>query len=182
MEKSGRQEELRKEALAYVTKQLAAHAPVTEYDVQQRLIRGYVLNKFRGEERLLAPGPQRLEQLTGVRTLGVLPMWREHGLPEEDGVFDAESTGSGLSIVILAYPRISNRDEFGPLRGLANVSVSWARRPDTLGRADLLILPGSKHVAEDLAWLRAERRDRHSRLGGLACSSDKRVASGSLPT
>jgi adenosylcobyric acid synthase len=122
---------------------------------QQRLLRGYVLNKFRGDERLLAPGPQRLQELTGIPTLGVLPMWREHGLPEEDGVFDAETSGRGFSVVIVAYPRISNLDEFAALRALGNVSVSWARRPETLGRADLLILPGSKHVAEDLGWLRA---------------------------
>jgi len=79
------------------------------------LIRGFVLNKFRGDAALLEPGPQMLQSLTGVATLGVLPMWREHGLPEEDGVFDARPSGSGLSVAIVAYPYISNLDEFAPL-------------------------------------------------------------------
>jgi adenosylcobyric acid synthase len=121
----------------------------------RRLIRGFVLNKFRGDAKLLAPGPQDLQALTGVSTLGVLPMWREHGLPEEDGVFDTGSGGGGFCIAIVAYPRISNLDEFAPLRLLPNASVTWARRPESLTHADLLILPGSKHVAEDLAWLRS---------------------------
>jgi adenosylcobyric acid synthase len=121
----------------------------------RRLIRGFVLNKFRGDARLLAPGPEELEALTGIPTLGVLPMWREHGLPEEDGVFDAVAGGEGFSIAIVAYPRISNLDEFAPLKQLPNASITWVRRPESLAQADLLILPGSKHVAEDLAWLRS---------------------------
>jgi len=123
-------------------------------DPHRALIRGFVLNKFRGDLALLSPGPDMLRRLTGVRTLGVLPMWREHGLPEEDGVFDARPSGTGLSIAIAAYPHISNLDEFAPLRRVPGISLSWARQPQTVASADLLILPGSKHVAEDLAWLR----------------------------
>jgi adenosylcobyric acid synthase len=123
-------------------------------EAQRPLIRGFILNKFRGDQRLLAPGPEMLHSLTGVPTIGVLPMWRDHGLPEEDGVFDAQPSGSGQSIVIVAYPRISNLDEFAPLRRVPGVSLSWARQAQTIASADLLILPGSKHVAEDLQWLR----------------------------
>jgi adenosylcobyric acid synthase len=120
----------------------------------QALIKGFVLNKFRGDPGLLAPGPEQLMELTGVPTLGVLPLWRGHGLPEEDGVFDAYGSGSGLRVVIAAYPRISNLDEFAPLQRVPGLSVSWAREARTIAGADLLILPGSKNVAEDLAWLR----------------------------
>jgi adenosylcobyric acid synthase len=123
------------------------------------LIRGFVLNKFRGDERLLAPGPQRLEELTGVPTLAVLPFWPEHGLPEEDGIFDARPVGSGLSVVVIAYPYMSNLDEFAPLRGVPGVKLSWARQPETIAAADLLVLPGSKHVAADLHWLREHGLD-----------------------
>ena len=123
------------------------------------LIRGFVLNKFRGDERLLAPGPQMLKELTGVPTLAVLPFWPEHGLPEEDGVFDARPTGSGLSVVVVAYPYMSNLDEFAPLRRVPGVSLGWARRPETIAAADLLVLPGSKHVAADLLWLRERGLD-----------------------
>ena len=133
------------------------------------LIRGFVLNKFRGDERLLAPGPRMLEQLTGIPTVAVLPMWRDHGLPEEDGIYDARPLGSGplgsgpsgsrLSVAVLAYPYISNLDEFAPLRRVAGVSLAWAREAATVASSDLLVLPGSKHVAADLEWLRARGLD-----------------------
>jgi adenosylcobyric acid synthase len=123
------------------------------------LIEGFVLNKFRGDRRLLAPGPQMLEELTGVPTVGVLPLWREHGLPEEDGVFDAGPSGSGLSVVVVAYPYISNLDEFQPLKRIPGVSLRWAREAHSIEAADLLVLPGSKHVAADLAWLRERGLD-----------------------
>lgn len=124
-------------------------------------VRGFVLNRFRGDAGLLAPGPEQLQQLTGVPTIATLPMWRGHGLPEEDGVFDDRATGpgSGLHIAVIAYPRISNLDEFQPLRQLPGVRLSWAREPRDLAGADWVILPGSKATAADLAWLRAQKLD-----------------------
>ena len=126
---------------------------------ERALIRGYVLNRFRGDARLLAPGPEMLQQMTGVPTMAVLPMWRQHGLPEEDGVFDEQSTGQGLRIAIVAYPRLSNLDEFQPLRQVPGVQLVWARDARSLAGADWIILPGSKAVAADLAWLREQRLD-----------------------
>ena len=127
---------------------------------ERALIRGFVLNKFRGDARLLAPGPQRLEELTGVPTLGVLPLWRAHGLPEEDGVNECSTAGgAGPRIAIVSYPHISNLDEFAPLRRIAGARIAWARTDDAIAETDLLILPGSKHVAADLEWLRAHRLD-----------------------
>ena len=128
---------------------------------ERALLRGFVLNRFRGDAALLAPGPQRLQELTGVATLAVLPMWRGHGLPEEDGVFDetARRSGEGRRIAIVAYPRISNLDEFQPLRHAEGVRLSWARQPADLESADLVILPGSKHTCGDLGWLREQRLD-----------------------
>jgi adenosylcobyric acid synthase len=125
---------------------------------EARLLRGFVLNRFRGDASLLAPGPQMLERLTGVPTLAVLPLWRGHGLPEEDGVFDEASSFKqpGLQIAIVAYPRISNLDEFQPLRNLPGVLLHWARTAAQLEGADWIILPGSKHTSSDLAWLRAQ--------------------------
>ncbi|CAM3802003.1 cobyric acid synthase [Roseateles saccharophilus] len=129
-------------------------------DVRAR-VRGFVLNRFRGDAGLLSPGPELLERLTGVPTVATLPMWRGHGLPEEDGVFDDASTGGGggLHIAVIAYPRLSNLDEFQPLRQLPGVRLSWAREPRDLAGADWIILPGSKATAADLAWLRAQRLD-----------------------
>jgi adenosylcobyric acid synthase len=61
-------------------------------EAERQLIKGFVLNKFRGDASLLAPGPQMLQEMTGVPTVATLPMWWQHGLPEEDGVFDDRST------------------------------------------------------------------------------------------
>lgn len=135
-------------------------------------IRGFVLNRFRGDASLLAPGPQDLERLTGVPTLAVLPMWREHGLPEEDGWFDERACeGNGaLTIAVAAYPRVSNVDEFEPLRRCPGVRLRWARAPRDLDGADWIVLPGSKHTTNDLRWLRHVGLDgpilRHAAGGG----------------
>ena len=144
-------------------------------------IRGFVLNKFRGDAGLLAPAPEQLQALTGVPTLAVVPMRFGHGLPEEDGVFDDRSVefddksvsgadGSSANsykndinaphrIAIVAYPRISNLDEFQPLKNVPGVALAWARTPAALAGADTIVLPGSKATAADLAWLRAQGLD-----------------------
>jgi adenosylcobyric acid synthase len=113
-------------------------------------LRGFVLNKFRGDRSLLAPGPERLEELTGVRTLGVLP-WLEHGLPDEDGAAPAPCQRGRFRAAVVRYPTASNLDEFKQLEQVAD--VHWVDCADSVEGADLLILPGSKHVAADLAWL-----------------------------
>ena len=125
-------------------------------DAQRALLRGFVLNKFRGDPRLLAPAPGRLAELTGVPVLGVLPLWRAHGLPEEDGVFEERAGGAGTAVAIVAYPRISNLDEFAPLQRIPQLSLRWARSAAAVEAADLVLLPGSKHVAGDLRWLRSQ--------------------------
>ncbi|MDO9115285.1 MAG: cobyric acid synthase [Polaromonas sp.] len=139
---------------------------------ERRLIRGFVLNKFRGDASLLAPGPQMLQDLTGVPTVATLPMWWQHGLPEEDGFFHplppGEGRGAGspgarsLTIAIVAYPRISNLDEFQPLKNVPGIHLKWVRSPGELAglaASDWIILPGSKHTSGDLAWLRTQGLD-----------------------
>lgn len=121
-------------------------------------LRGYVLNRFRGDEALLAPAPQLLEARTGVPTLAVLPMWREHGLPEEDAVPADAAGGDGPRVVVIAPPHASNLDEFEPLRA-AGIPLVHARDAATVARADWLVLPGSKSTRADLAWLRARGLD-----------------------
>ncbi len=123
-------------------------------------LRGYVLNKFRGDAALLAPGPERLQALTGLPLLGVLPMRRDHGLPDEDGVHAPVPAGpsQGPRIAVVATPHISNLDEFQPLAAAA--PLRWARSVAELEGADWVVLPGSKQVSGDLAWLRATGLDR----------------------
>ncbi|MFS2168026.1 cobyric acid synthase, partial [Variovorax sp. Varisp62] len=137
------------------------------------LLRGFVLNKFRGDASLLAPAPQQLQELTGVPTVATLPMWWQHGLPEEDGVFDDRSRASGTvtrTVAVVAYPRISNLDEFQALKNVPGVRLVWARTPADVAGADWIVLPGSKHTSGDLAWLRAQGLDSavaaHAERGG----------------
>ncbi|MDB4981933.1 MAG: cobyric acid synthase CobQ [Myxococcales bacterium] len=123
---------------------------------ERALVRGFVLNKFRGDPALLAPGPAQLAALTGVPTLAVLPLWRDHGLPEEDGVLDeGRAIEAGVRIAVVAFPHLSNLDEFQPLRACPGVSLRWARTPAQLADVDWIILPGSKNTAGDRAWMRA---------------------------
>lgn len=150
---------------------------------EQALIRGFVLNRFRGDAALLAPGPEQLRALTGVPTLAVLPLCRDHGLPEEDGLHGgasgqpawqadpAAAVPPGLRrVAIVAGPHISNLDEFQALGQLPDVSLVWARHPRDLIGAHWVILPGSKHTRADLAWLRAQGLDQaivaHAAQGG----------------
>ncbi len=130
---------------------------------ERALIQGFVLNKFRGDASLLAPAPQMLQELTGVPTVATLPMRWHHGLPEEDGVFDDRTHAPGtvrLTVAVVAYPRISNLDEFQPLKNVPGVRLVWARSPADVANADWIVLPGSKHTGSDLAWLRQQRLDR----------------------
>lgn len=143
---------------------------------EQKLIKGFVLNKFRGDAKLLAPGPQMLQDLTGVPTVATLPMWWQHGLPEEDGVFDDTAKSSGQvtqTVAVIAYPRISNLDEFQPLKNVPGVRLVWVRSPAELAGlalTDWIILPGSKATSNDLTWLRAQGLDQsvaaHAARGG----------------
>jgi len=128
-------------------------------EADRALLAGFVLNKFRGDASLLAPAPEQLREMTGVPVVATLPMWWQHGLPEEDGVFDDRSRSSGAvtrTVAVIAYPRISNLDEFQPLKNVPGVRLVWARAPADVAGADWIVLPGSKHTSGDLAWLRAQ--------------------------
>jgi adenosylcobyric acid synthase len=119
-------------------------------------IHGFVLNRFRGDAALLHPGPALLQERTHIPTIAVVPRIR-HGLPDEDGAATAGAVSGLPTVAIVRYPTASNLDEFKALEQIAN--VRWASRPGELGGAELVILPGSKHVAADLAWLRAQGFD-----------------------
>jgi adenosylcobyric acid synthase len=126
-------------------------------DEERARIGGFVLNKFRGDPALLSTGPSRIEELTGVPVVGVLP-FLEHGLPDEDGAGRPTPRPDQPCVAIVRYPTASNLDEFRLLEQVAY--VVWAREREDLDRAALVVLPGSKHVARDLAWLRESGLDR----------------------
>ena len=118
---------------------------------------GFVLNKFRGDPALLEPGPGLVTERTGMRNAGVLPLL-DHRLPDEEGATVRAAPPPGAATVaIVRYPYASNLDEWHLLPHAAH--VRWASTPADLDGADLVVLPGSKHVAADAAWLRARGLD-----------------------
>lgn len=123
----------------------------------QRLIAGFVVNKFRGDETLLAPANVELERLTGRPVLGVLPWSPEAWLDSEDGLDvagRAAEVGDPLRVAVIRFPRISNFTDVDALGIEPGVEVRFASRPADLADADLVLLPGTRSTIADLAWLR----------------------------
>ncbi len=121
-------------------------------------VKGLVINKFRGNLEILKSGLSFLEQRSGLPVLGVLPYLFDLNLAEEDSVVLEEKRFSPspapLRVAVLKFPRISNFDEFQPLKKEKNIQLEWIDRPAQAGEADLVILPGTKATVADLEWLR----------------------------
>jgi adenosylcobyric acid synthase len=131
---------------------------------EQALVRGLLVNKFRGDPGLFTDGVRILEERGGVPVLGVVPWLRDHGIPEEDGAglddparspILGVTTDPSVDIAVIKLPRIANFDDFDPLAAEPGVRVRFVQTPETLGRPAAVILPGTKHTLADLAWLRA---------------------------
>jgi adenosylcobyric acid synthase len=128
----------------------------------QRLVAGFLVNKFRGDVRLLGPGLDELRRLTGRPTLGVLPWLPGLALDVEDSLgigAAAASTGPPagdevLRISVARLPRLSNVTDLDALAAEPGVLVRYATRPEELGDADLVVLPGTRSTVADLGWLR----------------------------
>ena len=116
---------------------------------------GFILNKFRGDASLLEPAPRELAGMTGVAHIGTLP-WISHDLPDEDNasLVGRQPRSDRRTVAIIRWPTISNFDEFALLGQVAN--IEWAEHPSQLTSADIIVLPGSKHVSSDLAWFRSQ--------------------------
>ena len=139
--------------------------------------RGFIVNRFRGDIALLEPGLDWLTERTGRPVFGTLPYLQGLTLDAEDSIGRDGRVGQGatLKVVVPALPRISNHNDFDPLRLHPRVDLSFIG-PNQIGPgreippADLIILPGSKSTRADLAWLRAQGWEeaimRHLRYGG----------------
>ncbi len=125
------------------------------------LLRGFVFNRFRGDPKLLEPAPRLLQERTGVPVVGTVPLFR-HELPDEDAASWTEFSPrpGNRRIAVCAWPQVSNFDEFRPLAELDGWDLVTARTARELEGAELIILPGSKNVPADLAWLRERAMDR----------------------
>ncbi len=135
-------------------------------------VAGFVINRFRGDLGLLEPGLDWLEARTGLPVLGVLPYLHGLFLDAEDALADARADKgeARLKVVAPALPRISNHTDLDALRLHPQVDFAWVGPGQVPPAADLVVLPGSKSVQADLAWLRAQGwqsyLERHLRYGG----------------
>ncbi|MCZ7664028.1 MAG: cobyric acid synthase [Thermoleophilia bacterium] len=159
-------------------------------DADRARLRGFIVNKFRGDVTILEPGLRELEERTGMRCLGVLPYLRDVGVDDEDSVALEESTGSqarrpaaadgwpegeGPKVAVVRLPRVSNFTDFRPLEDCGLFRVRWAEEPANLQGADLVVLPGTKSTVGDLLSLRergfetamAERRQSGAHFLGV---------------
>ncbi|MBN1093224.1 cobyric acid synthase [Blastococcus sp. TML/M2B] len=143
----------------------------------QRLVAGFLVNKFRGDVRLLEPGLVELERLTGRPTLGVLPWLGGLELDVEDSLGVPTGAVSGapphgeevLRVAVARLPRLSNVTDLDALAAEPGVLVRYVTRPEDLADADLVVLPGTRATVADLRWLRetglAEAVSRHAAAG-----------------
>ncbi|MDR3135385.1 MAG: cobyric acid synthase [Deltaproteobacteria bacterium] len=141
-------------------------------DSERNRVKGFVINRFRGDVTILEPGLEWLSNYTGKPVLGVLPYLVGFHLEAEDAI-DPRQSGkekNTLKVIVPVTPRISNHTDFDPLRLNPQVEVTFVRPGQEPPPADLVILAGSKSVRTDLSFLRSEgwpeRLNRHLRYGG----------------
>jgi len=139
-------------------------------DSERARIVGFVINRFRGDIKLLESGLDWLEARTGKPVLAVLPYLHGMHLDAEDAVQPAQESQGRFRVIVPSLPRMSNHTDFDALRAHPDVDLQFIRAGLPIPPADLIVLPGSKNTRGDLAWLRAqgwpERIARHLRYGG----------------
>jgi adenosylcobyric acid synthase len=140
---------------------------------ERALLKGFVVNKFRGDPRLFEDGVRLLEARGGLPVLGVVPYLHDHGLAAEDAVAledlprtNGSSPAGAVDIAVVRLPRISNFDDFDPLALEPGVRVRFVDSAESLGRPQAVILPGTKSTLADLAWL--NERGLSAAIGALA--------------
>ncbi len=139
---------------------------------EQARVKGFVINRFRGDISLLEPGLAWLEERTGKPVLGVLPYLHGLFLDAEDAIATASvnQEKSKLKVIAPAYPRVSNHNDLDPLRLHPEIDFRWIGPGEAPPAADLIVLPGSKAVRADLEWLRSQGWEtaikKHLRYGG----------------
>jgi len=123
---------------------------------EQARFKGIIINKFRGDVEILKPGLKKLEELTGVPVLGVVP-YLDLDLDDEDSLSErltVRTEGKPLDIAVIRLPRISNFTDFNALSRLEPVGLRYVDKAEGLGSPDLIILPGTKNTMGDLSWMR----------------------------
>ena len=143
-----------------------------EQDERER-VRGFAINKFRGDLGLLEPGIKMIEQRVQKPCLGVIPYLHDLMLEEEDSLglhvstqsswkmhgLENHSPNRSLRVAVIALPSFSNFTDFDSLRAEPSVSLLFCRTAEHVAQADVVILPGSKQTADDLSWMRQQGLD-----------------------
>lgn len=138
---------------------------------EQARTKGFIINRFRGDLALLEPGLDWLSERTGKPVVGVLPYLQGLVIDSEDSIgTSGSSTTDALNVIVPVLPRISNHNDFDPLRLHPKVNLQFIGPDQPIPPADLIILPGSKSTRADLAWLQAQGWPqaiaKHLRYGG----------------
>jgi adenosylcobyric acid synthase len=126
---------------------------------ERDLVKGLIINKFRGDLALLKPGLDFLEKKSDKPVLGVIPYFRGIKIAQEDSVYLEErragSASRGVDIAVIHLPHISNYDDFDPLEEM-DCTVRYISEASELGNPDLIILPGTKSTVADLVYLKEQ--------------------------
>ena len=124
---------------------------------EKAMVKGLIINKFRGDKEILMPGIDMLKAYTPVPVVGVVP-YMTLDLDDEDSLSERlNDRGNGqalLDIAVIRLPRLSNFTDFNALERMKGVSLRYVTDPDRLGSPDLIILPGTKNTMGDLRWMR----------------------------
>ncbi len=136
-------------------------------------VKGLIVNKFRGDPEILAPGLRMIEDRLGIPVIGVVP-WMDADIEDEDSVSERLSRRSGTGEITVAVARLNHLSNFTDFQALSlhpGVTLRYAVTPDDLAGADVVILPGTKSTAADLIALKNQGMlapiVRHARAGGL---------------
>lgn len=124
--------------------------------IEQSYIKGLIINKFRGDKKILDPGIEMLEEKGGIPVLGTIP-YLYLNIDDEDSLterFNKNARTGLVDIAVIRLPRISNFTDFNPFECVEEVALHYVSTPAELGNPDIIMLPGTKNTMEDLLWLR----------------------------
>lgn len=136
--------------------QLVGTVELLETD-ERAMVKGLIINKFRGDKTILDPGVEMLESKCRIPVVGVAP-YLQIQVEDEDSLterFDRKQEIGVIDIAVIKIPRISNFTDFNPLESVEGVSLRYVKHPGELGNPDMIILPGTKNTMEDLLWMRS---------------------------
>lgn len=123
---------------------------------ERKMVKGLIINKFRGDKTILNPGLNMLEEKVGVLVRGVMP-YCHLDIDDEDSLserFSKKKTTGLIDIAVIRLPRISNFTDFNPFEYIEEVSLRYVSSPADLKEPDMIIIPGTKSTISDLIWLR----------------------------